>query len=584
MSTNYTNERNVQMLIYLMKQHGIKKVVASPGTNNIAFVASLQNDSFFEMYSSVDERSAAYIACGLAAESGEPVVLSCTGATASRNYLSALTEAFYRKLPVLAVTSTRHFGTIGQLIPQAIDRQNQLNDIAKLSVQIPTIHDSEDEWAYGVMLNKALLELNRRGGGPVHINMVMNRESNFSVKEIPPVKVIRRICSGETRPEIRTKSVAIFVGNHPKWDEELTRAVDEFCEAFNAVVLCDRTSNYNGKYRIFPHLVCSQDLCKYSCAAPELMISIGEISGAYLKVSPEQVWRVSPDGEVRDTYRKLTHVFEMSEIEFFRQYTEQTEKGSTNTDYYNIWKNECSKIEKKIPELPFSNIWVAKQTLPKIPSGSVIHLGILNSLRAWNFFEGDASICGYCNTGGFGIDGCTSSLIGASLSNAQKLFFGIIGDLSFFYDMNSIGNHHIGNNIRLMVINNGKGTEFRNYSHAAARFGEDADDYIAAAGHFGNKSNCLLKHYGEALRFDYRSASTKEEYLENLEWFTSSELTDSPLMFEVFTSSDDESNALKLMRNIEVTKSAIINQQAKSVMKEALGEKGTQFIKKIIKK
>ena len=98
----YSSERSIQLLISLLKQHNIKKIVASPGTTNLSFVASLQQDSWFEMYSSVDERSAAYIACGMAAELGEPVVLTCTGATASRNYISGLTEAYYRKLPVLA--------------------------------------------------------------------------------------------------------------------------------------------------------------------------------------------------------------------------------------------------------------------------------------------------------------------------------------------------------------------------------------------------------------------------------------------------------------------------------------------------
>ena len=92
----YTNEIHTQILIALLKAHGIRKVVASPGATNICFVASIQNDPYFEIYSSVDERSAAYIACGLSAESGEAVVLSCTGATASRNYIPALTEAFYR--------------------------------------------------------------------------------------------------------------------------------------------------------------------------------------------------------------------------------------------------------------------------------------------------------------------------------------------------------------------------------------------------------------------------------------------------------------------------------------------------------
>ena len=129
----YTSERSVQILISLLKQHGIKKVVASPGTTNITLVASLQQDDWFNMYSSVDERSAAYIACGMAAESGEPVVLTCTGATASRNYLPGLTEAYYRKLPVLVVTFAPDRNEIGHLLPQMLDRQIVPKDVATLS-------------------------------------------------------------------------------------------------------------------------------------------------------------------------------------------------------------------------------------------------------------------------------------------------------------------------------------------------------------------------------------------------------------------------------------------------------------------
>ena len=117
----YSSERSVQMLISLLKQHDIKKCVLSPGTTNLTLVASLQHDPYFELYSSVDERSAAYIACGMAAESGEPVVLSCTGATASRNYLPGLTEAYYRKLPVLAVTSTQDIDNIITLVTCVMD-------------------------------------------------------------------------------------------------------------------------------------------------------------------------------------------------------------------------------------------------------------------------------------------------------------------------------------------------------------------------------------------------------------------------------------------------------------------------------
>ena len=179
MENLYTNEKHTQILIALLKAHGIKKVVASPGATNICFIASVQHDPYFEIYSSVDERSAAYMACGLSAESGEPVALSCTGATASRNYIPALTEAFYRKLPILAITSTQRMDRIGHNIPQVIDRRVPLNDTVKMSVQVSEINNEEDKWACEIAINKAILELKHHGGGPVHINLVTNYSSIY---------------------------------------------------------------------------------------------------------------------------------------------------------------------------------------------------------------------------------------------------------------------------------------------------------------------------------------------------------------------------------------------------------------------
>lgn len=119
----YSSNENVQILVALLKAHGIKRVIASPGTTNLELMVSLQHDDFFEMYSCVDERSAAYMACGLATETNEPVVITCTEATASRDYYPGLTEAFHRKLPILAVTGLHDYKYIGQLEPQVIDRR-----------------------------------------------------------------------------------------------------------------------------------------------------------------------------------------------------------------------------------------------------------------------------------------------------------------------------------------------------------------------------------------------------------------------------------------------------------------------------
>jgi len=549
MGNYYSSEKNVQILVALMKAHGIKKVIVNPGATNITLVQSLHNDSFFELISVVDERSAAYMACGLAEESSEPVALTCTGATASRNYVSALTEAFYRKLPILAITSTQHLGNIGQHTPQVIDRSNIMNDIAKISVNIPTIHDSKDEWAYTVSINKALLELKRNGGNPVHINLTTTYSKDYSIKELPPVKVINRICPKDAFPVIHHQKTAIFIGAHSKFNSELTNLIEDFCEKYNAVVIGDNTSNYKGRFWVNPNLIGMQ----YEKISPnkilDLIIHIGNVSGAYVKFNANEVWRVNIDGEVRDTFSHLTNVFEMDESDFFSYYT-KIKENSENT-FLGELETEYNYLYSKIPELPFSNIWIAKNSINKLPENSVVHFGILNTLRSWNFFDLPKSVLGYANTGGFGIDGCLSSFIGASLANQNKKYFGIFGDLSFFYDINSLANRHIQKNIRIMLINNGCGTEFKNFNHFAAILDEETKNYVAGYGHFGNQSENLVKHYAEDLGFTYISASNKEEYLKLTDTFFSPDDFDKPIIFEIFTKTDDESNALNLITHID---------------------------------
>lgn len=578
----YTTNRNTQILLYLLKKHGIKKVVVSPGTMNVSIVASMQQDQYFELISAADERSAGYIACGMAAESGEPIVLSCTGATASRNYLPALTEAYYRKLPVLALTAAVPDYNLGQLIPQAIDRRSLQNDIIKKSVHVPVVFDDNDEVGCTDLINDALLELRRNGEGPVHINLEVRSSGALDADMLPPARYINRYTVDDVLPVIDASRIAIFVGNHKKWTTEEVSAVEDFCSARNAVVICDVTSNYFGDYRVCPHIVGNQDYYHSELLTPDLMIHIGEVSGAYLNITPKNVWRVSPDGEIRNTFKCLTAVFEMSEKTFFTSYAKSGE--STDNEYYKRWRDEIQLFNNPLRDLPFSNIWVAQNTVNRLPNDAIIHFGILNSLRSWNFFADKLTLNGFCNTGGFGIDGCTSSMIGASLINEKRLVFGIVGDLSFFYDMNSLGNRHIRNNIRLMVINNGCGVEFRNYNHVAHVLGEYTDAYVAAAGHYGNKSNMLLKGYADSLGFEYISASNKEEFLNAIDIFVNPRLTEKSIVFEIFTDSDSESTALKTIRNLKSNTNEMLSNKARSMVGSILGTKGKQLIKDMIRK
>ena len=553
MEFHYTNERNVQIVLALLKANNIRKIVASPGATNESIVASMQYDPYFEMYSCVDERSAAYMACGLAAESGETVVLSCTGATSSRNYLPGLTEAFYRRLPILAITSSMRTSNIGHLHAQCTNRSTPPVDAVKASYCIESVKDADDEWDRMIKVNKAISDLKRNGGGPVHLNLITRGCSDYSIKELPSINKISHYFINEELPSLDNKKVLIFMGEHRPWTEDETNAIDNFCANHNTVALCDHTSGYKGKYRVLSALTACQEIQNnkslFTC---DILIHIGGISGDYYTlgaIKASEVWRVDEDGEIRDRLKKLSAVFEMAPKYFFQYYSRNIHKKEDRL--LEAFHTATDSLSKKIPELPFSNIWIASLLSNEIPDNSVVHLGILNSLRAWNFFETKESVRTYCNVGGFGIDGIMSSLIGASLCDKNRLYFAVLGDLAFFYDINSLGNRHIGNNVRIMVINNGRGVEFHTYKHSASKFGEDTDKYIAAYGHNGKQSPSLVKGISESLGFKYISAHNKEEFQQNYSDFASEEQTDCPIVFEAFTEKIDDADVLRLIRTID---------------------------------
>lgn len=588
MNTYYTSEKAVRLLISLLKQHGIRKIVASPGTTNITFIASVMHDSWFEIYSCVDERSAAYMAVGICEETGEPVVLTCTGATASRNYFPAITEAYYRKLPILAITSTQEESRIGHLYPQVLDRSVQPNDtyIESQHIQFVKEDDNEGIWDATIRINRALLALHHHGGGPVHLNLTTHYSRDYNVSDLEQATMINRwylTSSKKDLPKITHIKVGIRVGNHKIWTKEQTAALDKFCEAYGAVVFCEFGSNYAGKYRVYSSLL-SYQTCQKELFANDLLIHIGEVAsyGNDSTSIAKEVWRVSEDGELRDRMHKLSNVFEMREEDFFNAYSDlavQNDAGKKLAERrVTEFKDIYNRLHSELTDLPFSNVWLAQQTAHRLPEDSIFHLAILNSQRTWTIFELPAGIRGKCfvNTGGFGIDGCMSSAIGGAIANPGTLHFLVIGDLAFFYDMNVLGNKHVGNNLRILLVNNGKGTEFRNYNHMGAAFGEESDKFIAAGGHFGNKSHSLVKHYAEDLGYEYHSVANKDEYHEILNRFVSTTIGEKSMLVEVFTDSIEESGAVYMINNILKPAQTVRNK-----IKEALPAGIVSMVRKI---
>lgn len=587
MNKYYSIERNAQTVLALLKAHGIKRVIASPGSTNVCMVGSMQNDPYFEMYSCIDERSAAYMAVGMARETGEPVVLSCTGATSSRNYMPALTEAYYSKLPLIVITSSQRSERIGHLITQVTDRRTIPADIVKISVQVPVVKLNDDMWNCRVQVDKALTEARREGGGPVHINLETNYSRDFSVKELPVIPVIKRIEIDDEFPQLpEDTKIAILIGCHRNFTKEETEKIDCFCAAYNAVVLCEMTSGYHGCYGVVYDLMAAQQYSYTGLKSIGLMIHIGEVAGAdfSMDLKPENVWRVHPDGEIKDPFRKLSFVFQMSESRFFTYYTSIHSEKKQNS-LYNYYHNELKnlRVELEKQDLPLSNIWMATQMYRHMPENSEIHVGIMNSFRAWNLVELPSTVQGYCNVGGYGIDGCVSSMVGASLVNPDKLYFGVYGDLAFFYDINILGNHHLRHNVRILLVNNGRGNEFHNDSQTWENcFTEtEIELFGSAAGHFGCKSPLLVKNFAENLGFEYLTASSKEEFNRCVEYFLDPKPLEKPIIFEVFTIGSDESRAFHMMRNLRVDTKEYLKDMVKKTAVKIVGEDKARLTKSI---
>lgn len=564
-----TTERNIQILIGVLKANNIKKIIISPGTTNASFVVSIQSDPFFEVFSAPEERSAAYMACGMAAESGEIVVLSCTGATASRNYMPALTEAFYRQLPILVVTSSRRNAFIGHNMHQVTDRTQLPKDIANMSVQMPVVLDEISEWQNTIAANKAVLQLKNLGGGPVHINIetIYSKEVSTDVKE---VNIIERIGYEDSFPVIpEDNKIAIFVGNHMPFDEKLTEAIDMFCGTYNAVVLCDHTSNYKGKYRVCASLLYIQNHFKSCIYDLDLLIHIGGVSTVDLNINPKKVWRVNPDGQLIDTFLKLSCVFAMSELNFFLKYAS---KDKDNDALLVNCQNELQMLYNNMTDFPFSSLWMAKETAHRIPNHSAIHFAIRNSLKTWNYFELPDDVTEFSNTGGFGIDGPISTVVGAALVNPDKLFFLVVGDLAFFYDINVFGNRHFPDNIRILLVNNAIGFEMHGectLGHQIAKSFELSDDYIAAAGHYGQRKNEAAKRFVEEFGCEYYLAKNKDEYLEHIEHFLDSEYREKSIVLETHVLPSDEDAAYEMTRNLVYDKASGTKKKVKDLLGDA---------------
>lgn len=546
----YTELKSYQYIVALLKKYNISHCVLSAGSRNVPFVHSIEEDPFFHCYSVVDERSAGYFALGLAQEINEPVVISCTSSTATANYWPPVAEAYYQGVPLVVLTSDRDPEMLGQWEDQMIDQVGMYDRHVRKSVNLPIIHDQDDEWYCQRLLNEALLELNHHGTAPVHINVPMKSYNNsFNVKQLPEVRKIDRLIVEDSKTLWddkleklnHSKRILIACGQSAKQDAKLQSLITTFTKKFNAAVSVEYMSNLEIENALNLNICMDARFTtkkKVKELLPDLVISFGGnifsgIKEQLRKFSGEfDHWLIQEDGRVIDTFKSLDTVFESTPEYFFLHAIDIAPAMQTNDEeYYRLLKSYADSVQ--FPDFPYSHIYAIKNVVENIPENSILHLSINDSIRITNFFKLHKGIRTFANIGTHGIDGCLSSFLGQASATDEQAYL-IIGDLSFFYDMNAMRIRHVKPNAHILLINNEGGSEF----YFNRMWKDEASDLHTTARHH-TKAEAWVKSTG----FKYLSAHDKNSYNQVLGEFMSAD-QDKPVLLEVFTEMKTDSDAI----------------------------------------
>ena len=491
------------MVVQHCKAKDIKDIVISPGSRNAPLTISFTEDPFFNCFSVVDERCAAFFALGMAQQLKHPIVVLCTSGSALLNYYPAVAEAFYSGIPLMVISADRPFYKIdvgdGQTIRQdhVFDRhigysanlkQDATHATDKIEKYAPEyIDDDLIKVQQGIQehnnleLNKAMnLALQQKL--PVHINVPFE-EPLYNVVADLKVRIASTVPHKEEVPELidesflthwnSAKRKMILVGvNNPNTVEQ--DFLNLLANDPSVLVMTETTSNLHHK-NFFPSIDSiiapieksehKEELFK--ALQPDILITFGglvvskKIKAFLREYKPEHHWHIDAHSD-SNTFFALTHHFKLSVNDFFSQFLKLTQNVESN--YFQFWNSFKKKYEAQRTEylknIPFSDLAVFKQVLENIPSNVQLQLANSSTIRYAQLFDLNPSAEVFCNRGTSGIDGSVSTAVGAAVVNGKQTVL-ITGDLSFLYDSNGLWNTNLKSDFRIILINNDGGGIFR---------------------------------------------------------------------------------------------------------------------------
>ena len=542
-----------QSIIQRCQAHNIKHIVISPGSRNAPLTIGFTANNFFECYSIVDERSAGFFALGIAQQLQQPVALVCTSGSALVNYYPAVAEAFYSRIPLVVISADRpeHLINIGdgQTITQphvfgshVLYEANLKDGIKKSFFKSFKNNDS--------LINKAL-EVANIAKGPVHVNVRFSEPLYETIEADNDEVEVFKINKNESKVSLpssiikkwhTSKRKMILVGvNPPESVKQIY--LDLIGEDPSIVVLTETTSNLHHS-NFFPsidQLITPLDATDYEALQPEILLTFGgmvvskKIKTFLRSYAPKLHWHIDPV-QANDTFFCLTKHYKWSVNNFLKQLV-ITNESPVESLYFKTW-NQVKKIRLEkhkdyVKSIPFCDFKVFDSVLKHIPSNSMVQSSNSSTIRYLQLFNLNSSLTVFCNRGTSGIDGSTSTAVGASCVSEKPTVF-ITGDLSFFYDSNALWNNYIPSNFRIIIINNRGGGIFR-----ILPGNKNSENFSTF---FETNHTLTAKSISEHFMFDYASASSSDEL--NPQWDDFYATSQRPKILEIFTPSSENDRIL----------------------------------------
>lgn len=561
-----------QTVITLCKAKNIKHIVLSPGSRNAPLTIGFTHDSFFKCYSIVDERCAGFFALGIAQQTKMPVALVCTSGSALLNYYPAVSEAYYSNIPLTVISADRPKHLIGigdgQTINQKEIYKNHILYSANLKQdlkedqafkddenELPIIKSIEDKLEKYLGLQQSIQQQNETEinkalnvaliqNGPVHINVPFDEPLYDRVEalSVNPNIIEANVANSPNEnfseyAELwnKAKRKLVLVGvNNPNTVEQ--QFLEQLAKDDSVIVLTETTSNlhHDSFFPSIDKLIVPLTASEFELLQPDILLTFGglivskKVKRFLRDYQPKEHWHVG-NNNANDTFFVLNKHFKMSENHFFGHLFMQTKliESDYNPNWQKVMSTRRTKHVEYIKQMPFSDFKVFDTLLKSIPDNSLFQVGNSSAIRYVQLFDINKTLEVFCNRGTSGIDGSTSTAIGAATTTQKQTVF-VTGDLSFFYDSNALWNNYIPNNFRIIVINNTGGGIFRILP--GHKNTENFDTYFETKHHLNASHLCVM--FG----FDYLKANNESELESNLKEFYS--VTNTPKLLEVFTPSE----------------------------------------------